>query len=351
MIARYLRLVFWPSDLVINYGPPVAYSLGDVLPYVALVVALAAGHDRCAPLDASGRISRRLVLHHARAVFQLRPDFDRGRCRAQDVPPADGGARDPRDVSLSAGAKNSSGCRGPSPLRSSIVAAVALGALTISRNREHQSWLTLAQTTLERWPTDVAHGGVGSELARLRRDTEALPHLQIAARTDARARYNLGITLYNLKRYDEAIRELDVLVGRYPNREEVPWSRRMMGYAHAQMSHWPEAIAQLRLALSMAPQDVEARRILVDAYNSYGIEFAEAQKYEEAIEQFRRRVWRSTRTTPASVTIWRPRCSTRGTSRNRSPRHSALCRWIRQTLTVTTCSASCSPCRDSSRKR
>jgi tetratricopeptide (TPR) repeat protein len=169
-----------------------------------------------------------------------------------------------------------------------IAAAAALATTTILRNREYGSWLTLAQTTLDRWPTDAARGAVGSELARLRRDEEALPYLQIAALTDARSRYNLGIALYNLKRYDEAIRELDVLVGRYPTREEVPWSHRMMGYAYAQMSRWPEAIAELRLALSMTPHDLEARRILVDAHNAYGVQLAKTQKYDDAVAHFHR---------------------------------------------------------------
>lgn len=40
MIARYLRLAVWPSDLVINYGPPVSYALLDVLPYAAGIAAL-----------------------------------------------------------------------------------------------------------------------------------------------------------------------------------------------------------------------------------------------------------------------------------------------------------------------
>ncbi len=287
MIARYLRLAFWPSDLVINYGPPVPFSLVDVLPYVALVLGLLLAtvaalrkmplvgflgvwffitlspSSSFVPISTEVAAERRMYLPLMAVVVTLVVASYWLSKKQQRLPQS-------LFVVLV------------------IVAAVALGAMTISRNGEHQSWLTLTQTTLERWPTDAAHGGVGSELARLQRDSEALPHLQLAARTDARGRYNLGITLYNLKRYDEAIRELDVLVGRYPNREEVPWSRRMMGIAHAQMSRWPEAITQLRMALSMAPQDAEARRILVDAYNRYGIEFAEAQKFEEAIVQFRR---------------------------------------------------------------
>jgi hypothetical protein len=40
IIVRYLRLVFWPVDLVINYGQPVPYTLRDVLPQALAVVSL-----------------------------------------------------------------------------------------------------------------------------------------------------------------------------------------------------------------------------------------------------------------------------------------------------------------------
>ena len=167
------------------------------------------------------------------------------------------------------------------------VVAIALGSLTIKRNTEHQSWMTLAQTTLERWPTDVAHAAVGGELSRLRRDEDALPLLRIGARSDVRARYNLGITLFNLKRYDEAIRELEVLVTEHPMREEVPWSRRVMGHAYARLSRWPEAIAQLRMTLAMTPArrrgpEAPCRRVQQPRSRP-----RQAQKFGEAIVQFR----------------------------------------------------------------
>ena len=50
---------------------------------------------------------------------------------------------------------------------------------------------------------------------------------------------------------------------------------------------WPDAIAELRMTLAMTPHDAEARRLLVDAYNSHGVDLAQAQKYNEAIVQFR----------------------------------------------------------------
>ena len=157
----------------------------------------------------------------------------------------------------------------------------------MARNAEHQSWLTLAEKTLERWPSDAAHAAVGGELSRLGRDEEALPYLRIGARSDARAQYNLGVTLYNLKRYDESIRALEHLVAEHPMREEAPWARRVMAQAYARQRKWPEAIEQLQLTLGMTPNDAEARTLLVDAYNSYGVELAQTGKFGDAIAALR----------------------------------------------------------------
>jgi tetratricopeptide (TPR) repeat protein len=285
MISRYIRLAIWPSDLVINYGPPVAYSLGDVLPYMTFIVALLLVTIAMFRWNAvAGFLGSWFFITLAPSSSFIPITTEVGAERRMYLP-----LMAITVAVVSAFYVFSRARRVPAKVVAAvlILVAVSLGAATISRNREHQSWLTLAETTLERWPTDVAHGGVGSALATIRRDQEALPHLQIAARTDPRSRYNLGITLYNLQRYDEAIRELDVLVRRFPMREEVPWSRRLMGYAHKQMSRIPEAINELRLVLTMTPNDSDARRILVDCYNLYGIQLAEAGKYAEAIVQFR----------------------------------------------------------------
>ena len=286
MILRYLRLVFWPIDLVINYGPPVAYTLPDVLAQVVVCVALLLG------TAAAFRWNPAAAFLGAWFFITLAPS-------SSFVPIAtEVGAERRMYLPLMAvltGIVVAVYRWGHLRLRTwrtvatgaLAIAAVAFGAATIRRNTEYQSWLRLTETTLERWPTDAAYAGVGGELARLRRDEEALPLLRVAARTEPRARYNLGITLFNLKRDDEAIRELDELVGKYPMREEVPWARRVMGHAYLRLSKWPDAITQLRMVLVMAPYDAEARRLLVDAYNSQGVDFAQAARFDEAIAEFR----------------------------------------------------------------
>jgi Flp pilus assembly protein TadD len=286
MIVRYLRLVVWPGDLVINYGPPVPYGLADVLPQAALVVAL------LLLTVAAFRWSTGAGFLGAWVFITLAPS-------SSFVPIAtEVGAERRMYLPLMAvvagivvGLYRSSAVRQRLSRRLAGVAlailSVGLGVLTVKRNTEHQSWMTLAQTTLDRWPTDVAHAAVGGELSRLHRDEDALPLLRIGARSDVRARYNLGIALFNLKRYGEAIRELDMLVAEHPMREEVPWSRRVMGHAHARLSQWPEAIAQLRMTLAMTPNDAEARSLLVDAYSSLGVDLARRQSFDDAIAQFR----------------------------------------------------------------
>jgi tetratricopeptide (TPR) repeat protein len=286
MIGRYLRLAVWPSDLVINYGSPVPYSLGDVFPQAAVVFVLLV-------------LTIAAFRWNARAAFLAAVFFITLAPSSSIVPIAtEVGAERRMYLPLMAlttivVASLYSTCglreRVPRALAAVLlaVAASALGVMTVARNAEHQSWLTLAQTTLARWPSDAAYAAVGSELSRLQHDEDALPLLRIGARSDVRARYNLGVTLYNVKRYDEAIRELEVLVTEHPQREEVPWSRRTMGRAYVQLSRWREAIDQLQLTLAMTPNDAEARGLLVDAHTSFGVDLARAQKFGEAIAQFR----------------------------------------------------------------
>lgn len=287
MVVRYLKLAFWPSDLVITYGAPAAYGLTDVLPQAAFVVAL------LLMTLAAFRWNRQAAFLGAWFFITLSP-------ASSFVPIATEVGAERRMylplmavvVGLTTLAYRAV-ARWPrlSPRAAALAAAIVVlsfGISTIVRNREYGSWLTLAQTTLERWPTDVAYAAVGSELARLRRDDEALPLLRIGARTDIRARYNLGVTLFNLGRYEEAIRELEVLVSAAPLREEVPWAHRIMGHAFGRLSRWPEAIAQLRMVLAMTPHDAEARRLLVDTYAGYGVSLAEGQKFDAAIAEFQR---------------------------------------------------------------
>ncbi len=287
MIVRYLRLVFWPVDLVITYGSAVGYSLGDVLPQAlatcALVLVTAAAfwwNPAAAFLGAWFFIT----LAPSSSFVPIATEVGAERRMYLPLMSVVAG------IAIACYSWKTLQQRTSRRMAAAVVTivVVALGAATIRRNAEHQSWLTLVETTLERWPTDMAYAGVGGELARLGRDEEALPLLRIGARSDPRARYNLGVALFNLRHYDEAIRELEELVAGHPMREEVPWSRRLMGHSYMRLLKWPEAISQLQMVLTMTPHDAESRRLLVDAHISYGAGLAEGGEFDGAIAEFRR---------------------------------------------------------------
>jgi protein O-GlcNAc transferase len=161
-----------------------------------------------------------------------------------------------------------------------VVVSATLAAGTIARNREYASGLSLARTTLARWPSGLAHHMVGSELAFLGRDHEAIPYMREAIRTYPSGRYNLGVALFNTGALDEAIEELQTFVRQEPRLLEVVSARSILGQAFMIKERWPEATEQFRLVLAMVPSNMQARRLLADA-------LSRQQAFEEASLHYR----------------------------------------------------------------
>jgi tetratricopeptide (TPR) repeat protein len=284
MIAHYLGLAVWPRGLTVNYGPPLPYRLGDVWPQAALIfgliaATLAAFQWRAAlgflgawvfitlaptssfvPIATEVGAERRMylplmaiaALAHGSRSFRAQPPGTEGHCRH----------------------------RAASRRRCSAAA-------TASRNRDYATELALAESNLAHWPTDVAHGMVGSALMQLHRHDEALEELRLAARTAPRSRYNLGSELYNLKRMDEAIVELEAFAGENPMDELAPSARRILGDAFVTQRKWEEAVKQYRLALSMIPNDQATKQNMLGAMNNQGLALAASGRFAEAASIFR----------------------------------------------------------------
>jgi protein O-mannosyl-transferase len=289
MVARYLRLSIWPSDLVVDYGPAVPLHLRDVLSQ-ALFIAIAIAATlvalfRWPPLGFLGAWIF-ITLAPTSSVIPIATEV--GAERRMYLPLM------AVTTLLAAGAYRLDFFRRrfSKPVAMAALAAVllVLGTATVARNREYSSGLSLAESVLRRWPTDVAHGMVGSELAALHRDNEAVTELRIAARSDPQARYNLGVALFNLQRFDEAIVELKGMADENPLLGQVPSARRIMGHAYALQHNWPKAINELTLSLSMTPRDATVRKMLADVLNYQGLELADAGKFDQAASVFRRAV-------------------------------------------------------------
>jgi protein O-mannosyl-transferase len=263
MIVRYLWLTVWPVPLVVYYGFPLPVALTDVLPQALVVVALLAA------TIAAFRYRPHLAFLGAWFFITLAPS-------SSIVPIATEVGAERRMylpllailVGAAAGAVPSIGRVGRvRPMhRHAIVAGlvVLLGAVTFARNREYASTLTLAERTLERWPTGVAHHMVGEQLVIEGRAGEAIPHLREAVATAPRAHYALGAELMKQGQTDEAIRQFQEFIRREPLLLEVPSAHVMLARAFATEEKWSEAAAQAREAIRKAPRNVEAYAVLAD---------------------------------------------------------------------------------------
>jgi tetratricopeptide (TPR) repeat protein len=208
MLVEYLRRAAWPRSLVIDYGEPLAYTLGDVLPQAIAVVALLA-------------VTVWAVVRQPAAGFLLACFFVILAPTSSVIPIAtEVGAERRMYLPLAAAVTLVVLAARSLPRRwivtAALLSAVPLGAATIERNREYGDGLTLWQSTLERWPSARAHRNVATELKRAGRAPEAIAHLREATKGHPEARYALGYELYEQRRYAEAAQELRQFIRDYP---------------------------------------------------------------------------------------------------------------------------------------
>jgi tetratricopeptide (TPR) repeat protein len=290
MITRYFRLAVWPQGLVVNYGPPIPLRMTDVAGPALLVIGLlTASAAALRWFPAAGFLGAWIFITLAPTSSIVPIATEVGAERRMYLPMM-------AIAALAVIPALRTLQRRVSPkLATALVALLTVvpGTLTFMRNREYATPLSLAESTLRHWPTDVAHGMVGSALGDLHRDAEAVRELQLASRTDARSRYNLAVELYNLRRYDEAIAELDRFAGENPMNELVPSARQIQGDAFAAQRRWPEAINRYRLALSMH-DTADTRKQMTAAMSLQGLAMADAGRFAEAAALFR------------SATEWEP---------------------------------------------
>jgi tetratricopeptide (TPR) repeat protein len=159
-----------------------------------------------------------------------------------------------------------------------IIAAVASVA-TAARAREYESPLRLANTVLARWPSPNAHQMVGTELAKLGRHEEALPHLRQAVSGYAPARYFLGSSLLKLGRLDDGIAELRQFIDEQPHALAARGAHGMIANAFAAQQRFGAAVPHYREYLRAQPGDGEA-------WNGLGVALAMSGRAGEAVEAF-----------------------------------------------------------------
>jgi tetratricopeptide (TPR) repeat protein len=304
IITEYLHLAVWPRSLVAFYGWPLPLTLGDVLPYATLILALLAvtilalvrwptlgflgawffitlaPASSIVPVATEVGAERRmylplmaLVVLGAVAVVRLW-DAVEGRLFRQTGTASAGAARWVAVAGIG-------------------VLCAALGLRTIARNREYSSPLSLARTIVERRPTPIAHHILGEQLIAAGEHQEGIAALQTAVAGNSKARYFLGLALFNQGRWSESVEQFDAFVRTWrlpdrlvphwlePSAAEVIAARTMMGHALARLQRWPAAAEQSRLILEMDRSNAEAYGLLANSLFFEG-------RYDEAAEPYRR---------------------------------------------------------------
>ena len=273
VLSRYVRLVFWPDRLLLDYGPPVPLSVADIAPQAALVLTLLIGviaalkhrprvgfagawffiilapTSSFLPILTEAGAERRLYLPSASLitlVFLLVAAFI---CR-RDKP------------EMGYGWKAVGG----------VLFAIAFGSLafkTVERNREYSSALSIWQTVVDRAPGNHrGHNNLGVQLAAAGQLERAIEHYREALRIYpgyVDARINLGNALAGGGHWAQAIEQF-----RYALKvnREVAELHYNLGRALAASRQATQAVVHYREALRLDPQYAKAHNNIGAVYLS-----------------------------------------------------------------------------------
>ncbi len=258
VILHYLRLVVWPSPLVLDYEWPVATQWWEiVLPGTVIVGMLGAtvvgvmrrrawsmaGVWLFGVLAVSSSVvpivivasEHRMYLPSAAVIALIVLAGDAVLSKARSIP------WQTRPLVLTA-------------------VVLSLGGATIARNRDYHSAIGMWKDVISKRPDNPrAHNNLGAALEGIGELQQALPHLEQAVHlipSFADARYNLGSVLGKLGRIDDAMVQLTECLRLRPREERAHYN---LGYAYQLKNHYRDAIGHYRAALEIKPSYTLAR--------------------------------------------------------------------------------------------
>jgi tetratricopeptide (TPR) repeat protein len=275
-LVLYLQLSVWPHPLVLDYGWPVARSLGEVWWQAALVGALLA-----ATLVA---LVRKLAVGFLGVSFfiVLAPSSSFVPLVTQTI------AEHRMYLPLAAvvvliwmGVWKLLRRRA---LAAALVVAAGLGACTMKRNQDYRSELAIWSDTVAKCPGNArAHGNLGRAYLLLGRWEEAIAacrqELQLAPEYNGDARANIGRALTELGRAAAALPYFEEGLRLRPDSFDV---HNNYGIALAALGRWPEAVAQYERALRLQPDAAELHNNLANALVKTGRLSEALEHYETA---------------------------------------------------------------------
>ena len=280
-VTHYLRLSLWPHPLVFDYGTVVASDIGEVLSGALIVAAMLIGtlvalrrwtsvgflgvwfFAILAPTSSLVPVASQTIAEH-RLYLPL----------AAVV------------AALVLGAFGL-GKRLFNKRQGVVLACVAGGAvvvlftfMTIQRNQQYNSALTIWQDTVEKRPNNPrAHGGLGEALVQLGELQEAIRHYEQALRIRpeyAETHINLGAALEKSGHTQEAIAHYEQALRIKPD----------FAKAHYNWGLALQDAGQVQQATSHYEQALQAQPDFAEAHNSLGAVLMGQGRLQEAVRQY-----------------------------------------------------------------
>jgi protein O-mannosyl-transferase len=273
IIADYLRTALWPDRLVFAYGEPRAIALREVLPQsllIVLLVAISLWAWNARPAIGILPVVFFVILAPTSTVVPIVTEA--GAERRMYLPlaalvvlgVASSWAAWSRFRGQHAWARGT-GTAGVVAIVATL--SVSLGILTMRRNGEYASAEVLWRSTLERWPSAIAHRNLATVLRQTGRREEAVEHLRAVFADHPEARYLVGLELFEMGRFDESITELRTFIEGAPTSDgdAKANARLVVGRALAAAGRSAEAVQELARIVADRPNDMDAQLALADA--------------------------------------------------------------------------------------
>ena len=208
-IARYLRLSFWPAPLVVDYGGDTLADPWRIALYGALIGALVAGTVvALVKKPALGFLGAWLflILAPSSSVFPLIHQTAAGKRMYLPLVAV--------IVLAVAAAYRVLRQRRYAAMGLTGAVVIALGFVTVRRNHDYRSDLSIWQDTVAKRPENFrARNNLGNALWTVGRTAEAIEQYREALRInpdDAWAHYNLGCVLEKMGRVGDAVAHYEI---------------------------------------------------------------------------------------------------------------------------------------------
>ncbi len=266
LLVRYLRLAVWPTGLVIDYGEPTLRTVGEVWPAAAGVLALlVATLVAWFRVPAIAFLGTWFFITLAPTSSLLPIATEVGAERRMYLPLVA-----VLSVILVAASRLLRAIREPGTRRiaatSAVAAAAALfAALTVVRNGEYVTGVSIWQTVVDRRPTGRAHYILGRELRTAGRRDDAIAQYRLALDTSPDAHYAVGFELAADGRHEEAVAYYRDFIRLKPLDGNVPQAYHNLGRSLMALGRQEEAAAAFRETLARRASDRYATAGLADS--------------------------------------------------------------------------------------